>query len=154
MAFNRSPETAAFVQRQLASYPYVLVKHARLWDVCDLQNAHALAKLTKLLRMGTSIVLELPDEDASAAERRTQDYGMWWITPNQFIVQQAVTVEASQPRSVSAQDKAVAKAAAWLQRPVHHFDKLDALAHSRELQRRAAVGVALPSDPFAQLAGT
>ena len=149
MAFSRNGETAAFVQKQLADFPFILVKHARIHDVLDFQNAFALSKLVKLLRMTCGIVIDLPDDDIDAAESRTTDLGLFWITPRDFLVQQAVTVEASQPRSVSAQDRAVAKAAVWLQRPLHHFDKLDALAHSRELQRRAAVGVALPADPFA-----
>ena len=152
MAFSRNGETAAFVQKQLADFPYIWVKHARIHDVLDFQNAFALSKLVKLLRMTCGIVIDLPDDDIDAAESRTTDLGLFWITPQSFLVQQAVTVAASQPRCVSAQDRAVARGAAWIQRPLHHFEVQDAVAHSRELQRRAAVGVALPSDPFAQSA--
>ena len=152
MAFSRNTETATFVQRQLADFPFILVKHARIHDVLDFQNSFALSKLVKLLRMTCGIVIDLPDDDIDAAESRTTDLGLFWITPQSFLVQQAVIVAASQPRCVSAQDRAVARGAAWIQRPLHHFEVQDAVAHSRELQRRAAVGVALPSDPFAQSA--
>ena len=152
MAFSRSTETATFVQRQLADFPFILVKHARIHDVLDFQNAFALSKLVKLLRMTCGIVIDLPDDDIDAAESRTTDLGLFWITPRDFLVQQAVIVAASQPRCVSAQDRAVARGAAWIQRPLHHFDKLDAVAHSRELQRRSAIGLNLPVDPFVQSA--
>ena len=150
MAFSRNKDTAAFVQRQLADCPFILVQHARIRDVLDFQNAYALSKLVNILRCTCGVVIDLADEDAEAAESRTTDLGLYWVTPNSFIVQQAVTVAASQPRCVSAQDQAVARGAAWLKRPLHHFEVQDAVAHSRELQRRAAIGLRLTNDLFAQ----
>jgi hypothetical protein len=148
MAFNKNAETAKFVRRQLTEHPFILIKHARFWQLTDLMNAHALKKLVKLLHLQTSIVVQLPQEDVQASEHRTQDHGMYWVTPNQFAVQTApVTVEASH-RPVSAADQAVAKAAAWLKSPMHHFEYQAALAHTHELQRRSAVGVCLPDDPW------
>ena len=142
--------SSAFVQRQLAGFPFILVQHARIRDVLDFQNAYALSKLVNILRCTCGVVIDLADEDAEAAESRTTDLGLYWVTPNSFIVQQAVTVAASQPRCVSAQDQAVARGAAWLKRPLHHFEVQDAVAHSRELQRRAAIGLRLTNDLFAQ----
>ena len=149
MAFNKSADMAKFVRRQLAEHPFILIQHARFWQVTDLMNAHALLKLVKLLGMRTSIVIQLPQEDVQASEHRTQDHGFFWVTPNQFAVETApVTVEASH-RPVSAESKALERTAAWLKSPIHHFAYQEAVAHTRELQRRSTVGLRLPGDPFA-----
>ena len=75
-AFSRNKDTAAFVQRQLADFPFILVQHARIRDVLDFQNAYALSKLVNILRCTCGVVIELADEDAEAAESRTTDLGL------------------------------------------------------------------------------